>query len=105
MVGAMPHTFPIGHLGVTGFSQASACAQSCGTVGLLDHGSDRGAEGGERFGPALVLGALRNFARDDRWPQCPFGSIVGWLNGRVERESHYAAAIIVPAPAWFPPLP
>ena len=40
---------------------------------------------------------MRNFTGDHCWPERPFGSIVGGLDGGVAEESQYLATIILPA--------
>src|SRR5450756_1196971 len=66
---------------------------------LLGYGSNHRGEGRKRFGAALRFGTLRNFAGDHRGPECPLGSIVGGLNGRVVEESQDPASIILQSDA------
>ena len=77
---------------------------SNGSLGLLGYGSNYGGESRKCVGAALRFGALRNFTGDHRWPECPFRSIVGGLNGRVVEESQDLASIILPADTIQQPL-
>ena len=74
------------------------------SIGLLGYGSNHGGESRKRVGAALRLGALRNFTGDHRWPECPFRSIVGGLDSRVEEESQDLASIVLPPDAIQQPL-
>jgi hypothetical protein len=55
--------------------------------GRLGDSSNHRGESRKRVGAALRFGALRNLTGNHRWPECPFRSIVGGLNGRVVEES------------------
>ena len=69
------------------------------SVGLLGDGSNHRGESRKRVGAALRFGTLRNFTGDHRWPECPFRSIIGGLDGRIVEESQYPASIMLPADA------